>query len=276
MPRIMPEPRYFSMPSSVVGAVALRKAALNCRPWVRSFTQLPEALTNSPAETRAACPTTVARSLWPRTLTRSTQKPVSALWKVTRSTRPASASVAGAAASFVPSMAPIGRPKGHPDARPAGHMGPVRRRTQARRRGAGHGWSGSSGSFGHHIGVRRFVPGAMARKERPAGVEARPPLGRVAAMSPGTPPELSHLVREETGCRTPPRPRSARIASGAGQYRPLLLPDGHRITIGMHGTGRPPGSGDDGCRFPCRPGWQAGTTPIGNPPPTARPTDPTG
>ena len=95
MPRIMPEPRYFSMPSSVVGAVAFRKVALNCRPWVRSLTQTPEPLTNSPAEIRAAWPTTVTGSRWPRTLTRSTQKPVSALWKVTRSTRPASASVGG-------------------------------------------------------------------------------------------------------------------------------------------------------------------------------------
>ena len=32
------------MPSSVVGAVALRKAALNCRPWVRSLTQTPAPL----------------------------------------------------------------------------------------------------------------------------------------------------------------------------------------------------------------------------------------
>ena len=37
---IMPEPRYFSMPSSVVGGVALRKAALNCSPWVRSLIQV--------------------------------------------------------------------------------------------------------------------------------------------------------------------------------------------------------------------------------------------
>ena len=32
------------MPSSVVGGVALRKAALNCRPWVRSLTQVPAGL----------------------------------------------------------------------------------------------------------------------------------------------------------------------------------------------------------------------------------------
>ena len=83
------------MPSRVVGGVALRKAALNCRPWVRSLTQVPLAWTNSPAVIAAAAPTTVARSRWPRTLTRSTQKPVSGLWKVTRSTSPASASRSG-------------------------------------------------------------------------------------------------------------------------------------------------------------------------------------
>src|SRR5689334_9481882 len=108
MPLIMPEPRYFSMPSSVVGWVALTKAALNCRPWVRSLIQVPLACTHSPAEIRAAWPTTVMRSRWPRTLTRSTQKPVSALWKVTRSTRPASASVDAGLLSMLaisPSMA---------------------------------------------------------------------------------------------------------------------------------------------------------------------------
>ena len=41
MPRIIPEPRYFSMPSTVVGAVALRKEALNWTPWVRSLIQEP-------------------------------------------------------------------------------------------------------------------------------------------------------------------------------------------------------------------------------------------
>ena len=34
MPRTMPEPRYFSMPSAVVGGVVLRKSALNCSPCV--------------------------------------------------------------------------------------------------------------------------------------------------------------------------------------------------------------------------------------------------
>ena len=32
------------MPSSVVGGAARRKAALNCRPWVRSLTQVPAGL----------------------------------------------------------------------------------------------------------------------------------------------------------------------------------------------------------------------------------------
>src|SRR5882757_10615165 len=73
MPRIMPEPRYFSMPSTVVGAVALRNEALNWTPCVRSLTQVPLAWTNSPAAIIAAWPRTVIRSRWPRALTRSTQ-----------------------------------------------------------------------------------------------------------------------------------------------------------------------------------------------------------
>src|SRR5687768_5648828 len=39
-----------------------------------------------------AWPTTITRSRWPRALTRRTQKPLSGLWNVTRSTKPASAS----------------------------------------------------------------------------------------------------------------------------------------------------------------------------------------
>jgi hypothetical protein len=66
MPRIMPEPRYFSIPSIVVGAAALRNEALNWTPRVRSFIQLPLAWTNSPAAIIAAWPRTVIRSRWPR------------------------------------------------------------------------------------------------------------------------------------------------------------------------------------------------------------------
>src|SRR6516164_3688121 len=93
MPRIMPEPMYFSMPSTVVGAVALRNEALNWTPCVRSLIQDPLAWTKSPAEIIAACPTRVMRSRWPRALIRNTQKLLSELWKVTRSTRPARTSV---------------------------------------------------------------------------------------------------------------------------------------------------------------------------------------
>jgi hypothetical protein len=49
MPRIMPEARYFSMPSAEVGAEQRRKRALNCWPWVRSLTHSPEAVIHSPA-----------------------------------------------------------------------------------------------------------------------------------------------------------------------------------------------------------------------------------
>ena len=47
---------------------------------------------HSPAEIIAAWPTTVTRSRWPRAFALRTQKPFSPLWKVTRSTRPASTS----------------------------------------------------------------------------------------------------------------------------------------------------------------------------------------
>src|SRR5580700_72886 len=46
----------------------------------------------SPAVMDGAAPSTVTRSRCPRALMRRTQKPVSALWKVTRSTRPANGS----------------------------------------------------------------------------------------------------------------------------------------------------------------------------------------
>ena len=89
MPRIMPEPRYFSIPSTDVGAEVRMKRALNCWPWVWSLIHSPDAVTHSPAEMVAACPTTVISSRCPRALIRRTQKPLSSLWKVTRSTRPA-------------------------------------------------------------------------------------------------------------------------------------------------------------------------------------------
>src|SRR5882724_1232240 len=46
----------------------------------------------SPAAIDGAAPSTVTRSRCPRALMRRTQKPLSALWKVTRSTRPANGS----------------------------------------------------------------------------------------------------------------------------------------------------------------------------------------
>src|SRR3954464_12439055 len=52
MPRIIPEPRYFSMPSVVVGAEVRMKRDLNCWPWVRSLTHSPDAVTHSPGDHR--------------------------------------------------------------------------------------------------------------------------------------------------------------------------------------------------------------------------------
>jgi hypothetical protein len=52
----------------------------------------PDAVIHSPAEIVAAWPTIVTKSRWPRAFALRTQKPFSLLWKVTRSTRPASTS----------------------------------------------------------------------------------------------------------------------------------------------------------------------------------------
>ena len=95
MPRIWPEARYFSMPSTPVGGVVLSTSALNWRPCVRSLIQMPLAVIHSPAETAGVWPTTVTRSRLPRAWTFRTAKPFSALWKVTRSTEPARVSKAG-------------------------------------------------------------------------------------------------------------------------------------------------------------------------------------
>ena len=88
MPLIMPLPRYFSMPSRELGGRTFRKVVLNCRPCSRWLSHRPLAWMNSPGWIDAADPRTVTSSRWPRTLTRRTQKPVSGLWNVTRSTRP--------------------------------------------------------------------------------------------------------------------------------------------------------------------------------------------
>ena len=76
------------MPSIEEGGTTCRKLARNCSPCSRCCCHCPLAWMLSPACTSAAEPSTVTRSRWPRTLTRSTQKPVSALWNVTRSTSP--------------------------------------------------------------------------------------------------------------------------------------------------------------------------------------------
>ncbi len=87
-----------SAPSSIdgiekyLGSEVLRKRALNCWPWARVLIHSPEAVIHSPAEMTAAWPTTVTRSRCPRAFALRTQKPFSELWKVTRSTRPASTS----------------------------------------------------------------------------------------------------------------------------------------------------------------------------------------
>src|SRR6266849_4031605 len=105
MPRSIPEARYFSMPSRVVGDAGFKNVARNCMPWLRSLAHTPLAWTNSPDEISGTWPTTVTASRWPRALRRSTQNPFSGLWNTTRSTDPANTSVGapeGAAACAIP------------------------------------------------------------------------------------------------------------------------------------------------------------------------------
>src|ERR1019366_1309392 len=88
MPLTMPLPRYFSMPSLVVGAVLLSMSARNWRPNSRSWIQWPWAVSHSPGLTDGREPTTVTRSRCPFALTFRTPNPFSSLKKVTRSIRP--------------------------------------------------------------------------------------------------------------------------------------------------------------------------------------------
>src|SRR3954466_273455 len=198
MPLTIPAPRYFSIPSAVVGGAALRKAALNWRPWVRSLTQVPLAWTNSPAVIAAAAPTTATRSRWPRALTRSTQKPVSGLWNVTRSTSPASASRSGA------SDAPGAAPDAGGPARTEGGTTVISR---------GDGYRSGAAQRGR----------PSARPRRASGAALGPRLDehvrrQLLPVVPGPerfPYPAARHRRDRLGCRRPPhrarrfRPRSA-------------------------------------------------------------------
>ena len=88
MPLIMPEPRYFSIPASVVGASSDTLVARSCSPWMRSTSMIPRARMREPAETRGNVPMTVSRSLRPGMLTFTIRKPVSTFSNVTSATSP--------------------------------------------------------------------------------------------------------------------------------------------------------------------------------------------
>ena len=97
------------MLSRVVGRDTLRNDALNCRPWSRWLSQRPLAWIYYLAGMAVAEPRTVTSSLCLSTSTRRTQNPLSALWKVTRSTNPNSGSgrvQLGAGASWIPPEVP--------------------------------------------------------------------------------------------------------------------------------------------------------------------------
>src|SRR5438094_9898853 len=102
MPLTSPLPRYLSIPSAVVGGTVFMLVALNCSPCSLSLTHQPSALSHSPAVTEGSDPTTVVSSRCPRPFTRRTQKPLSSLWKVTRSISPEISSVAGLRSGIAP------------------------------------------------------------------------------------------------------------------------------------------------------------------------------
>src|SRR4029079_17909863 len=52
-----PDARYFSIPATPVGGVAVSTSALNCSPCSRSETQAPVAVTHSSAPMAGVCPT---------------------------------------------------------------------------------------------------------------------------------------------------------------------------------------------------------------------------
>src|SRR5215469_5928510 len=81
------------MPSTVVGGTVFINWAFNWSPCSLSLTHQPSASSHSPAVTVGRDPTTVTSSRCPLTFTRSTQKPFSSLWKVTRSIKPETSSV---------------------------------------------------------------------------------------------------------------------------------------------------------------------------------------
>src|SRR3954454_20836384 len=202
MPLTMPDPRYFSIPSAVVGGAALKKAALNWRPWTRLLSQVPLAWTNSPAVIAAAAPTTVTRSRWPRALTRRTQKPVSGLWKVTRSTSPARATRSGA--SDAPGAAPdAGGPARTEDGRtviPRGdgyRSGAAQRGRPSARPGRASGAAPVPRLDEHArrqllpvvLGPERFpYPAARHRRDRLRCSRAHPPAPLVPPPPPPPPP----------------------------------------------------------------------------------------
>ena len=78
----MPLPRYFSIPSRVVGGLDFKVSALNCNPCSRSWNHRPSPVNHSPALTEGRVPTTVTRSRRPWALTRSTANPFSSLKNV--------------------------------------------------------------------------------------------------------------------------------------------------------------------------------------------------
>jgi len=162
MPRIIPEPRYFSIRRvmSVPRFLGTSPCTVGHGAVIDPFA---DAVIHSPAEITAAWPTTVTSSRWPRALIRQDAVAIPSLWYVTRSTRPArtsrlDGSICGfmrIVASSVPSpRAPFGQLSSRTQ---FGTMAQLDRRWQAttvEKRSVGRG---SNPVRSHRVGIHRAV-----------------------------------------------------------------------------------------------------------------------
>jgi hypothetical protein len=96
-PLMRPEPRYFSIPTSVSGTSSVTLVARSCSPWLRSTSRTPRARTREPTATCGNVPTIVSWPRRPGTATLTTRKPFSRFSNVMRSTSPSIAISCGSA-----------------------------------------------------------------------------------------------------------------------------------------------------------------------------------
>ena len=177
------------MPGSVVGGAILTNTARNYRPCSRSVTQVPEASAYSAGVTVRVWLMSVTSSRSPLTLSRNTQNPLSALWNVTRSTRPLSFERRCRVDRGVLTLVAAGRDRAaRPRARRVAPYAVLCPAPAWHRR-----LSATAGCAGRRPGARSPCrrPGASARSETPCS-PAEPPGGPRGVAPAARPPDDRH------------------------------------------------------------------------------------